>query len=114
MVEGLIDHAGQIDAHFTGLQKSPTGAAYRYLPVPYEIPGFANARLENRLICSGAARSADKFRSARRSGADYAAAPRAAPNATGQPSDRLGPPAGRYGGRAAMAVSLWRGSGRCR
>ena len=33
---------------FTGLQRSPHGAPYRYLPVPYEIPGFANARLENR------------------------------------------------------------------
>jgi phospholipase C len=47
-VEGLLDHDGQIDARFTGLQKSPTGAPYSFLPVPYAIPGFANARLENR------------------------------------------------------------------
>jgi phospholipase C len=47
-VEGLLDHNGKIDARFIGLQKSPTGAPYAYLPVPYTIPGFANARLENK------------------------------------------------------------------
>ena len=35
----------------------------------------------------------------------FAAAPRAAPNKAGQPSDRLGPLTGRAAGRAAMAVS---------
>lgn len=47
-VEGLLDRHGQIDARFTGLQKNPTGAPYTYLPVPYQVPGFANAVLENR------------------------------------------------------------------
>jgi phospholipase C len=47
-VEGLLDRDGNIAARFDGLQKSATGAPYAYLPVPYTIPGFANARLENK------------------------------------------------------------------
>lgn len=47
-VEGLLDRHGRIDARFTGLQKNPAGAPYTYLPVPYQIPGFANAVLANR------------------------------------------------------------------
>ena len=47
-VEGLLDRDGKIDARFDGLQKSAAGAPYKYLPVPYQIPGFAGARLENR------------------------------------------------------------------
>lgn len=46
-VEGLLDRSGKTDARFTGLQKTPTGAPYGYLPMPYAIPGFAGARLEN-------------------------------------------------------------------
>jgi phospholipase C len=46
-VDGLLDRDGRIDARFVGLQKSATGAPYTYLPVPYQIPGFANAVLEN-------------------------------------------------------------------
>ena len=48
VLDGLLDRDGHIDSRFTGLQKSVTGAPYRYLPVPYALPGFANARLENR------------------------------------------------------------------
>ncbi len=48
MVDGLLDRDGRIDARFTGLQKSATGSPYTYLPVPYQIPGFANAVLDNR------------------------------------------------------------------
>ncbi len=47
-VEGLLDRDGKIDARFDGLQKSAAGSAYKFLPVPYQIPGFAGARLENR------------------------------------------------------------------
>ncbi len=47
-VDGLLDRDGRLDARFVGLQKSATGAAYTYLPVPYQIPGFANAVLENK------------------------------------------------------------------
>jgi phospholipase C len=47
-VEGLLDRDGKIDRRFDGLQKSAAGAPYKYLPVPYQIPGFAGARLENR------------------------------------------------------------------
>ena len=47
-VAGLLDRNGRLDARFDGLQKSAAGAPYTYLPVPYQIPGFASARLENR------------------------------------------------------------------
>ncbi len=47
-VSGLLDSKGRIDARFTGLQKNAAGAPYTYLPVPYQIPGFANAVLGNR------------------------------------------------------------------
>jgi phospholipase C len=47
-VEGILDRDGKVDARFTGKQKSPDGAPYKYLPVPYQLPGFAGARLENR------------------------------------------------------------------
>jgi phospholipase C len=47
-VDGLLDRDGKIDARFYGLQKTPAGSPYSYLPVPYQIPGFAGARLENR------------------------------------------------------------------
>ena len=47
-VDGLLDRNGQVDARFTGLQKSAAGAPYTFLPVPYGLPGFAKARLENR------------------------------------------------------------------
>ena len=47
-VAGLLDHEGRIDRRFTGLQKNPAGAPYRYLPVPYQLPGFADALLDNR------------------------------------------------------------------
>jgi phospholipase C len=30
------------------LQKNPAGVPYGYLPVPYQVPGFADALLENR------------------------------------------------------------------
>jgi len=47
-VEGLLDRDGKVDAHFTGLQKSAGGAPYAYLPLPYQIPGFAGALIENK------------------------------------------------------------------
>jgi phospholipase C len=47
-VAGLLDRYGEIDQRFTGLQKNAAGAPYGYLPVPYELPGFADALLENR------------------------------------------------------------------
>jgi len=47
-VAGLLDASARIDAKFDGLQKSAAGAPYRYLPLPYAVPGFAGAMLENR------------------------------------------------------------------
>ena len=47
-VAGLLDREGRIDARFTGLQKNAAGVPYGYLPLPYEVPGFANALIENR------------------------------------------------------------------
>jgi len=47
-VEGLLGRDGHIDKRFTGLQRSATGAPYKYLPLPYEVPGFAHGLLENR------------------------------------------------------------------
>jgi phospholipase C len=46
-VNGLLDRDGRVDERFTGLQKTPTGAPYLYLPV-YKQPGFGSAQLENR------------------------------------------------------------------
>ena len=45
---GLLDKDGQVDPRFAGLQKNPAGVAYPYLPVPYQVPGFAGAALDNR------------------------------------------------------------------
>ncbi|MGH7013042.1 MAG: alkaline phosphatase family protein [Stellaceae bacterium] len=47
-VAGLLDRDGRVDPRFTGQQKNPAGVPYAYLPVPYQIPGFAHAVLENR------------------------------------------------------------------
>src|SRR5579862_6054117 len=47
-VNGIVDREGRVDARFDGLQKSAAGAPYTYLPLPYQIPGFAGARLANR------------------------------------------------------------------
>jgi hypothetical protein len=47
-IENLLDGEGNIDQRFFGLQKNPAGAAYPYLPVPYNIPCFAAAQLPNR------------------------------------------------------------------
>ena len=47
-VAGLLDREGRVDARFTGLQKNAAGVPYGYLPLPYELPGFANALIENR------------------------------------------------------------------
>jgi phospholipase C len=47
-VAGLLDREGRVDARFTGLQKNPAGVPYGHLPVPYQLPGFAGAQLENR------------------------------------------------------------------
>ena len=47
-VDGLLDTNGRINSRFTGLQKNAAGAPYIYLPLPYQLPGFANALLENR------------------------------------------------------------------
>jgi len=47
-VDGLLDRGGKVHPRFTGLQKSATGAPYTHLPLPYQVPGFANALLENR------------------------------------------------------------------
>src|SRR5579864_879660 len=44
----LLDAEGQIDARFTGLQKNSAGAPYGALPLPYQLPGFADAQLDNR------------------------------------------------------------------
>ena len=44
----LLDSEGQIDARFTGLQKNSAGVAYGALPLPYQLPGFADAQLDNR------------------------------------------------------------------
>jgi phospholipase C len=46
-VNNLLDGEGNIDQRFLGLQKNAAGASYPYLPVPYNIPGFANAQLPN-------------------------------------------------------------------
>ncbi len=47
LVAGLLDREGRIDARFSGLQKNPAGVPYGYLPVPYQLPGFAGALIEN-------------------------------------------------------------------
>jgi phospholipase C len=47
-VAGLLDRGGQLDPRFTGLQKNAAGVPYGYLPVPFQVPGFQNALLENR------------------------------------------------------------------
>jgi len=47
-VNGILDRDGKVDARFTGRQRDPGGAPYKYLPVPYGLPGFAGAQLENR------------------------------------------------------------------
>lgn len=47
-VAGLLDRNGHIDPRFTGQQKNPAGVPYAYLPLPYQIPGFARAELENK------------------------------------------------------------------
>ena len=47
-VAGLLDKDGRVDPRFTGLQKNAAGVAYSYLPLPYHVPGFADALLENR------------------------------------------------------------------
>ena len=46
-VNGILDADGKVDARFSGQQKDPTGAPYKYLPSPYQLAGFAGARLEN-------------------------------------------------------------------
>jgi len=47
-VAGLLDRNGQVDARFTGLQKNAAGVPYDHLPLPYQLPGFARAALDNR------------------------------------------------------------------
>lgn len=47
-VDGLLDRSGRVDSRFDSLQKTPAGSPYSYLPVPYQVPGFGSARLENR------------------------------------------------------------------
>lgn len=47
-VNNLLDHRGNIDAKFTGMQKNAEGIAYNYLPVPDDIPGFYKAVLPNK------------------------------------------------------------------
>ena len=46
-VAGLLDRSGQIDARFTGLQKTAAGVPYGHLPF-WQVPGFANATIDNR------------------------------------------------------------------
>ena len=48
VVEGLLDGHGQIDARFEGLQKNAAGVPYRFLPMPYRVPGFARGPVPNR------------------------------------------------------------------
>lgn len=47
MVTGILDRDGRIDPRFHGLQKSPAGIAYSYLPVPDNIPAFNETLLQN-------------------------------------------------------------------
>jgi phospholipase C len=47
-VEGLLDAQGQIDTRFDNLQKNAAGVPYRFLPMPYRVPGFALGPLPNR------------------------------------------------------------------
>jgi phospholipase C len=47
-VEGLLDRNGRLSRRFDGLQKNAASVPYTYLPVPYDIPGFADALLENK------------------------------------------------------------------
>lgn len=47
-VENLLDAEGKVSDRFTGLQANPAGIPYNYLPVPYDLPGFAGAVLENK------------------------------------------------------------------
>lgn len=48
LVEGLLDASGEIDARFDGLQKNAAGLPYKFLPMPYRVPGFAHGPLPNR------------------------------------------------------------------
>ena len=43
----LLNNNGHIDGRFVGLQKNPVGIPYTMLPVPKEIPAFADALLPN-------------------------------------------------------------------
>jgi len=47
-VAGLLDNDGRVDARFTGLQKNAAGVPYGHLPLPWQLPGFANATIDNR------------------------------------------------------------------
>ena len=47
-VANLLDGEGNVDPRFTGMQKNAAGTTYPYLPVPYNLPGFAGAQLPNR------------------------------------------------------------------
>jgi phospholipase C len=48
VIEGLLDAHAQIDARFEGLQKNAAGVPYRFLPMPYRLPGFARGPVPNR------------------------------------------------------------------
>lgn len=47
-VEGLLDAEGRIDPRFDSLQRNCAGIVYKYLPMPYRLPGFAHGPLPNR------------------------------------------------------------------
>jgi phospholipase C len=47
-VAGLMDNDGRVDPRFTGLQKNPAGVPYGHLPLPWQLPGFAKATIDNR------------------------------------------------------------------
>jgi len=47
-VAGLLDKDGRVDARFIGLQKNAAGVPYGHLPLPWQLPGFANATIDNR------------------------------------------------------------------
>ena len=47
-VAGLLDNDGRVDARFIGLQKNAAGVPYGHLPLPWQLPGFANATIDNR------------------------------------------------------------------
>jgi phospholipase C len=47
LIDGLLGADGSLELRFNGQQKNAAGMPYKYLPMPYRIPGFARGPLPN-------------------------------------------------------------------